>query len=185
MAVSKEPRINLLRYQWEEEDRESNIRFILILGLVALLFIGAMGGTWQMQKQKLKTLKAENQQLQQQVDKLTRSVASADPAKNVGGIDMRSTIVNTLEKQAQKKSKHFQEIYLISIPGITIGKMDVKSDNNFTINAYCSSQTKFIKFLEQLQELEFVKEAKNISSKRNDKTGEVNFNITLVWEEIE
>lgn len=187
MAVSKEPRINLLRYQWEEElDRNSNIRFILILGLMALLFIGAMGGTWRMQNQELKTLKIENQQLQQQLNQQTSSVVSTDiDTKASSEVKIRSTMVNALEKQVKANTKYFEDIYLLSIPGITIGRMDVKSDNNFTMSAYCNSQAQFIKYLEQLEKLDFVKEVKSVSSKCNAKTGEVNFNITLVWGEVE
>lgn len=187
MTVRKEARINLLRYQQEEtlESRKNN-RLVLILGLVALLLAGAMGGVWWMQNQKLQAVKAENKQLQQQVDKLTSSVVFTDTAsKGSDEVGKRISIVNTLEKQVKVKSKHFQDIYLLSIPGITIGKMDVKSNNSFTISAYCSSQAKFINFLKQLRELDFIKEVNNISSKCNAKTGEVNFNLTLVWGEVE
>ena len=187
MTVRKESRINLLRYQQEEAlESKKNNQFVLILGLVALLLAGAMGGAWWSQNQNLQTVKAENIQLQQQVDKLTSSVVSTDTVtKGSGEVDKRSSMINTLQKQVRVKSKHFQDIYLLSIPGITIGKMDVKSDNNFAMSAYCSSQAKFIKFLKELRELDFIKEVKNISSKCNTKTGEVNFNIILVWEEVE
>ena len=186
MAISKEPRINLLRYQQEEaREKYSDIRFFLILGMVALLFVGVMGGTWWMQNQKLQAVKAKNEQLQQQVDKLTRSVVSTDTTKDVSEVNVRHTIITALEKQVKVKSKHFEEIYLLSIPGVTIGKMDVKSDDNFAMTAYCNSQAKFIKFLEEVRNLDCVKEVKNISSKYNAKTGEVSFNITLVWGEVE
>ncbi len=187
MTVRKESRINLLRYQQEETlESRQNIQLVLILGLAALLLVGAMGGVWWMQNQKLQAVKAENKQLQQQVDKLTSSVVSTDTvAKSSGEADKRISMINTLEKQVKVKSKHFQDIYLLSIPGITIGKMDVKSNNSFTISAYCSSQAKFINFLKQLRELDFIKEVNNISSKCNAKTGEVNFNLTLVWGEVE
>lgn len=187
MAVNKEPRINLLRYQQEEVwESKSNIRFLLILGLVALLFVSAMGGTWRMQSRQLQELKAQNEQLQQQVNKLTTSVVSTDTgSKLTDELNIRTTMVNVLEKQVKVKSKYFQDIYLLSIPGVTIGRMDVKSDNNFTMSAYCNSQAKLIKYLEQLINLDFIKEVKSITSKRNAKTGEVNFNITLVWEEVE
>ncbi len=187
MAAYKEPRINLLRYQHEEVwESKSNIRFLLILGLVALLFVSAMGGTWRMQNKQLQEMKAQNEQLQQQVSELASSAVSTDSESKIADeINIRTTMVQALEKQVKVKSKYFGDIYLLSVPGVTIGKMDVKSDNNFTMSAYCNSQAKLIKYLEQLINLEFVKEVKGISSKRNPKTGEVNFNITLVWEEVE
>lgn len=186
MIFRKEPRINLLRYLQEERlEQRKNIRYTLILMGVALLFLVGMGGVWWMQVQQLEAAKATNQQLQQEVDKLTTSVSVTDP----GSIDqeqyeVRRTMISTLEKQAKVKSPQFQEIYLLSIPGVTIGKMEARANNSFTMSAYCNSQAKFITFLEQLRQLEFIKEVKNISSKRNAKTGEVNFNLTLVWEEI-
>lgn len=187
MAVNKEPRINLLRYQHEEAwESKSNIRFLLILGLVALLFVSAMGGTWRMQNKQLQEMKAQNEQLQQQVSELTSSVVSTDSESKISDeINIRTTMVQALEKQVKVKSKYFGDIYLLSVPGVTIGNMGVKSDNNFTMSAYCNSQAKLINYLEQLINLDFVKEVKGISSKRNAKTGEVNFNITLVWEEVE
>ncbi|MGS0764008.1 PilN domain-containing protein [Syntrophomonas curvata] len=187
MRVNKEPRINLLRYQQEEKlERKSNIRFMGILGLAALLFVGALGGTWWMQNQKLQALKAENQQLQRQIDKLNRSAVSTDSgSKYSDKFNAHRTMVEALEKRVKVKSKYLKEIYLLSIPDVTIGKMDVTSDNDFTMSAYCKSQVKFIKYLEQLRELNFVKEVKSVSSKYNTKTGEVNFNITLVWGEAE
>jgi Tfp pilus assembly protein PilN len=186
MAVNKEPRINLLRYQQEEVwESKSNIRFLLILGLVALLFVSAMGGTWRMQSRQLQELKAQNEQLQQQVSELTSATVSTDIDSEISDkIKARATMVQALEKQIKVKSKYFEDVYLLSIPGVTIGKMDVKPDNNFAMSAYCSSQAKLIKYLEQLINLDFVKEVKSITSKRNAKTGEVNFNITLVWEEV-
>jgi len=183
MKAGKESRINLLRYQQEaHQERKSNIRFIGILGLVALLLVGAMGGIWWLQYQKLQTVKVQNQELQQQVDNLTKSVTAitGTSTKDAGKVDIRTTMVNALEKQVKAKTKYFEEIYLISIPNVTIGKMDVKSDNSFTMSAYCQGQTKFIKFLEQVRELGFVEEVKNVSSRYNAKTGEVNFNLTLV-----
>lgn len=182
MKAGKESRINLLRYQQEaRQERKSNVRFIGILALVVLLLVGAMGGLWWMQNEKLQAVKAQNQKLQQQVDDLTKSViATGISTKNSGKVDIRTAMINTLEKQVKAKSKYFKEIYLISIPNVTIGKMDVKSDNSFTMSAYCQGQTKFIKFLEQVRELGFVEEVKNVSSRYNAKTGEVNFNITLV-----
>lgn len=187
MRVRKESRINLLRYQQENQlESRSNIRFVLILTLTALMLVGVMGGAWYVQNKKLQAVKAENQQLQQQVDKLTSSVVSTDTGtEGSGEVNKRTSMINAVEKQVKVKSRHFQDIYLLSIPGVTIGKMDTKSDNKFSISAYCSSQAQFIKFLEQLRELDFIKEVKNISSKCNAKTGEVNFNITLVWGEVE
>ena len=177
---SKEPRINLLRYMQEGEvEKKSDLRFILILSLAALLFIGIMSGTWWMQGQKLQAMKTENQKLQQEIDQLSKA-ASADknaPAEFNG----REAILNTLESQQKVRSQQLEEIYQLTIPGVTIGKIDVKSNNNFTMSAYCNSQAKCIAFLEQLRELDYIKDVKVISSKLNAKTGEVSFNFSLIW----
>lgn len=186
MAVSKEPRINLLRYrQAEEVEKKSNIRFMGILALVVLLLLGAMGGTWWKQNHQLQAVKNEKQQLQQQEEQLSHLAISTATGGKDSELDQRQSIINALEKQVKVKSKHFKEIYLLSIPGVTIGKMDIKPNNNFTISAYCNSQAKFIEFLEQMRKLNFVKEVKNVSSKCNSKTGEVSFIVTLVWGEAE
>jgi len=79
MKAGKEPRINLLRYRQEElSAKKSNLRFNILLGLVVLLFLGAVAGAWWTQNQKLEALNAENQQLQQEVDQLTVKAASID-----------------------------------------------------------------------------------------------------------
>jgi len=181
---NKEPRINLLRYQQEGiVEKKSDLRFVLILSLAILLFAGIMGGAWWMQGQKLQTLKNENQQLLQAVDKLTQAAsATGVEGKETGTLNSRQAMLNNLESRAKVKSKELEEIYQLTIPGVTIGKMDVKSNNDFTMSAYCNSQAKFIKFLAQLRELDYIKDVKNVSSKLNAKTGEVSFNMTLVWE---
>ena len=101
MTVRKESRINLLRYQQEEAlESKKNNQFVLILGLVALLLAGAMGGAWWSQNQNLQTVKAENIQLQQQVDKLTSSVVSTDTVtKGSGEVDKRSSMINKIIAQ--------------------------------------------------------------------------------------
>lgn len=186
MVIDKEPRINLLRYQQEKaKERYANIRFYFILGMLILLSMTAMSGAWWMQKQKLQALKAKNEVLQKQVDEMTSLAVSASSKADVNEYNQRQTMIAVLEKQEKAKSKNFSEVYLLSIPGVTIGKMDVKANDNLTMTAYCSSQPVFIKFLDEMRKLDFIKEIKNISSKYNEKTGEVSFNITLVWEEVE
>lgn len=185
MAMDKEPRINLLRYQQEKaKERYANIRLYLMLGMIILLSITAMGGAWWMQKQNLQAVKAKNEVLQQQVDELTSYAVSASSKEDVSEYNQRQTMITTLEKLVKAKSKNFEEIYLLSIPGVTIGKMDVKANDNLVITAYCSSQAVFIKFLDEIRNLDFIIEIKNISSKYNEKTGEVSFNVTLVWGEV-
>ncbi len=176
---NKEPRINLLRYMQEGKvEKKSDLRFILIIGLAVLLFTGIMGGAWWMQGQKLQAMKNENKQLQQEIDQLTKAVSGNDAPVGLNG---REAILNTLESQQKVKSKQLEEIYQLTIPGVTIAKINVKSNNDFTMSAYCNSQAKCIVFLEQLRELDYIKDVKVLSSKLNAKTGEVSFNFNLIW----
>ena len=184
MMVGKEPRIDLLAYQREEQlERRGNFRNVAIIGLIAMLLLGGMGTAWWLQNKQVETLQTENKQLQQKIDSLAKSVASSESAlDNKASQDSRQTLLSNLEASAQVKSKQLREIYQLSIPSITIGKLEMKANNEFAMSAYCNSQARFIKFLGQLRELDFIKDVKNISSKANEKTGEVNFNLTLVWE---
>ncbi|MGI5879210.1 MAG: PilN domain-containing protein [Syntrophomonadaceae bacterium] len=177
---NKEPRINLLRYMQEGKvEKKSDLRFILILGLAVLLFTGIMAGTWWMQGQKLQAIKNENQQLQKDIEQLTKAVSANKNTPE--GLNSREAMLNALESRQKVKSKQLEEIYQLTIPGVTIAKIDVKSNNSFTMSAYCNSQAKCITFLEQLRELEYIKDVKVLSSKLNDKTGEVSFNFNLIW----
>ncbi len=184
MKVGKEPRIDLLAYQREEKlERRGDFRNIALIGLVALLFLGGMGTAWWFQNKQVETLQTENKQLQQKIDSLAKSVAITEPVlDNKQSKDSRQAMLSNLEAAAEVKSKQLRSIYQLSIPNITFGKLEMKANNELAMTAYCNSQAKFIKFLGQLRELDFIKEVKNISSKCNDKTGEVNFNLTLVWE---
>ena len=183
MKTGKEPRINLLRYRQEElSAKKSNLRFNILLGLVVLLFLGAVAGAWWTQNQKLEALNAENQQLQQEVDQLTVKAASIDSGEvDQENLSAREALIKQLTQEPKLKAEQVLEVYELSDPGITIGNMSVKAGESVTMSAYCSSQADFIKFLDRLRSLDYIKEVKNVSSKRNAKTGEVNFNITLVW----
>lgn len=186
MAKSKEPRINLLRYLQEEaREKKADTRFYIITGLIILLSITAMGGLGGAQKQKLQALKTDNTNYQQKVDELTSIVITLEPnlADAEGGIDNQA-IINAVENQVKVQSDNITDLYMLSIPGVTIGKMDVRSNDMLSLTAYCQGQTKFIRFLDEVKNLESVKEVKNISSKYNDKTGEVSFNLTLEWGEV-
>lgn len=184
MRVNKEPRIDMLAYRRKEQsERLGNLRNIAILGLLALLLLGGMGTVWYLQNQQVETLQTENKQLQRKIDSLTKTVDGMDASlDNKKSGNSRQSILSNLEAAAQVKSIHLRKIYQLSIPEITIGKLDMKSNNEFVMTAYCNSQAKFIKYLGQLRELDFIKDVKNISSKSNEKTGEVSFNLTLVWE---
>lgn len=184
MAKMKEPRINLLYYRQEEsQEKRSDIRFYIITGLVILLLVGAMGGLGMSQKQKLQTLKSDNLDLQQEVEKLTSMVVALESNQGSENGISNMSIISILENQVKVQSENIKELYVTSIPGITIGRMDVKSDNKLALNAYCQGQTKFINFLDEVKNLKCVKEVSNLSSRYNDKTGEVNFNLTLEWGE--
>ena len=184
MKVGKEPRIDLLAYQREEQlERRGNFRNMAILGLLALLLLAGMGTIWWVQGQQLDTLQTENKKLQQEIDNLVKTVDSRNATlDNKKSQNSRQTLLSNLDADAQVKSIHLRKIYQLSIPDITIGKIDMKSNNELAMTAYCNSQAEFIKFLGQLRELDFIKDVKNISSKYNEKTGEISFNLTLVWE---
>jgi len=184
MKGSKEPRIDLLAYQREEQlQRQGSLKNIAMFGLILLVLMGAMTLVWYYQNQQAEAIKLENQKLEQDIDKLSKTVnSSAASAEAVKSEDKRENILKKLEDEAQVKSGQLRKIYQLSIPSITVGKLEMKSNNELAVTAYCTSQTSFIKFLGQLRELDFIKEVKNISSKYNEKTGEVTFNLTLVWE---
>lgn len=183
MKGGKEPRINLLRYRREElQEKQSNLRFNLILGLAILLFVGAMAGAWWSQTQKLQVLQGENQQLQQEVDQLTVEVAKMGSGEeDKENLTAREALLKQLTAEPRVKAEQLQEVYELSDPGITIGSMQVKPGETVTMAAYCGSQAEFIQFLDRLRSLDYIEEVKNVSSKLNAKTGEVNFNVTLVW----
>ena len=183
-----EPKIDLLRYRQEEaRESQNNMRFMLMLALIVLLFVGAMGGIGAMQKQQLQQLEAHNNQLQAQVNELTSLMVSTetDNKLSLEKFNVRNRLLEALEKQIIIKSKNIEEIYLVSAPNVTISRMDVKLDNSFTITAYCSSQTVLINYLQQVMDLDFVQEIKSVTSNRNAQTGEITFNLNLIWKEAE
>lgn len=186
MAKSKEPRINLLRYLQEEaQEKRADVQFYIVTGVIILLCISAMAGLGWAQKQKLQALKVDNTNLKQKVEELTSIVVSlqSNYLDTEGDIDSLA-IIDELENQVKVQSDNITELYMLSIPGITVGKMDLKSNDILSLTAYCQGQTRFIGFLDEIRNLESVKEVKNISSKYNDKTGEVTFNLTLEWGEV-
>lgn len=184
MRSGKEPRINLLRYRQEElSDKRSNRIFKLVLALALVLCVGAMSGMWWTQNQKMELLQQENQELQQQVDQLAVEVSGdQELAPAPKDLSAREAMIRELAADPRISADNLREIYELSDLGITIGSMQVKAGESLTLAAYCNSQTKFIQFLDGLRTLDYVKEVQNVSSRLNDKTGEVNFNITLVWE---
>lgn len=183
MKVGKEPRIDLLAYQREEQsERRDLLRIIAIFGLVLAILLGGMGAAWWNQNKQVEALKTENQKLQQDVDRLTKVVSATSELTDNKSKDNRQAMLSKLEEEAQVKSIHLRKIYQLSIPDITFGRLEMKSNSELAVTAYCFSQASFIKFLGQLRELDFIKEVKNISSKYDEETGEVSFNMTLVWE---
>ena len=180
---SKEPRINLLRYRQEAiSAKKSGVRFAIILGLAAILCLGAIAGAWWSQNQKLQALQQKNQLLQEDVDQLVQEVALLESGLQApGDVLTRENLIKQLSREPRLKADQLLEVYEMSDPGVTIGNMQVKAEESVTMSAYCQSQAEFIQFLDHLQSLDYIKEVKNVSSRRNDKTGEVNFNITLVW----
>ena len=188
MKGSKEPSINLLAYRREEQlERRGNFRNVAIAGLIAVFLLGGIGTAWWFQKKQVAMQQIEIKQFQQQIDSLTKKVGNTVDKNTIvldknKSQDSRQAMLSNLEAAAQVKSKQLREIYQLSIPEITIGKLDMKVNNELAMSAYCNNQASFITFLGQLRELEYIKEVKNISSQYNEKTREVNFNLTLVWE---
>lgn len=183
MKFSQEPRIDLLAYRREEQlEQSENLRHVAIAALLAVILLGGMGAAWWLQKIQVAKLQSMNMQWQQKIDQMSNTVADTVKKTNTKSQDSRQAILSELEASTQMKSKLLREIYQLSIPNITIGKLEIKDNNELTVSAYCTSHANFIKFLGQLRELDFIKEVKKISSKYNEKTGEVNFNLTMEWE---
>lgn len=183
MMDKKEYKINLLRYQLEvEQAKKDQLMLVGIIALIIVIFTSSLMGGLGVQKGKLKALKTENNSLQKQVEELTATVnADLDTADDgVSVMDIRKKILNYLEEESLNKTKILEAIFLTTDSSITLGKMNYKTDNTINISAYCQGQTAFINYLAVLKELDFVTEVKNLSSKYNNKTGEVNFSLTLV-----
>lgn len=183
MKVGKEPRIDLLAYQRDEQmERRGNLKNLAVFGLIVVLVLAIMGVMYWQQNKQAETLKIQNQKLEKEINKLSQAVNGTTTMGDSKSKDNRENMLNKLEAEAQVKSSQLRQIYRLGIPDITIGKLDMKSNNELAVTAYCSSQASFIKYLGQLRELDFIKDVKNVTSKYNEKTGEVNFNLTLVWE---
>lgn len=157
---------------------------IVIVLLVTLLLAAGAAVIWSKQNQQFKALEQEHQQLQKHVEDLSKVAAVAGGISNqeVKELGTRKALLTRLEQERTLKPEQLEDIYALSVPNITIGKMEIKDAGELTLSAYTSSQGKFIAFVEKLQAQDYIKEIQRISSKRNDKTGEISFTLTLAWE---
>lgn len=185
MKADRQPKINLLSYQQEENQRKRQIqrRIAVIIAITALL-VGAATAAWWSQNQQLKALETENQQLQEQVEELSKVAASAGGISDeeVRQLGSRKALLDKLEEERTLDPEQLEDIYALSVPDITIGKMDIKNGGDITVTAYTDSQGDLINFLEKLENEDFVKEIRKVSSKRNEKTGEISFSLVVAGE---
>jgi len=185
LKADRQPKINLLSYRQEEAElkRRAQRRIIVIIA-VTILLVGAAAAVWWSQYQQVKALEEENRQLQEQVEELSQVAASAvgisdEEVKKLGS---RKALLDKLEQERTFDPKQLEEIYALSIPDITIGKMDIKNGGQITVNAYTDSQGDLIAFLEKLENQDFIKEIQRVSSRRNEKTGEISFTLVVTGE---
>ena len=185
MRIERQPKINLLSYRQEEAElKRQSRRRVLVIAAITVLLIGAAAATWWSQHQQVKALEQENQQLQDQVEDLSNIAASAGGISDeeVKELGSRKALLDKLEEERTFDPEQLEDIYALSVPDITIGKMDIRNGGEITVNAYTDSQSDLIDFLEKLENEDFVKEIQRISSKRNDKTGEISFTLVLTGE---
>lgn len=178
-------KIDLLAYQTEaEQQKKKGYTEVLLLCLVAVLLMGAAAGFYYQRGQELKALQEEKQVLQTEVDDLKKvevisTGADGTTSRQVGNL---KTIVAKLEKERKVDPQRLLDIYLLTVPKVTISMMEFKKDGNLVINAYTSRQSNMIEFVDNLKTKEYIKDIKVINSKLNGKTGEVTFTLDLVWE---
>ncbi len=187
MGPERQPRINLLAYRQEEAElQRKSQRTIIIAVLITVILVAAAASILGNQNQQVRALEEQNQQLEQQVEELSQvaAVASGISDQEVKTLGSRKALLAKLEEERTIDPQQLRDIYALSVPDITIGKMDIKTNGELTINAYTGSQAKLIKFLEKLQQEDFVKEIQRLSSKRNDKTGEISFTLVITGEVI-
>lgn len=185
MRTERQPKINLLTYRQEEaEQKRLSQRNIIIITVVTVLLVAAGAANWWSQNQQVKALEQQNQQLQKQVEDLSKvaAIAGGVSDQEVKELGSRKALLSKLEEERTLDPGQLEDIYALSVPKITIGKMDIKDNGEITINAYTSRQSSLIEFVERLQKEDFVKEIQRISSKRNDKTGEISFTLVLAGE---
>lgn len=185
MRPAQEPRINLLSYLQEEAEQQHKTRLTLAIlaGVTVILLVVAVS-VWSNQNQQIKAWKEQNQQLKNQVEELSQVAAIAGELSDLETEELgsRQALLAELEEKRTIDPQQILDIYALSVPDITIGKMDIKDGGEITINAYTGSQAKLIKFLEKLQQEDFVKEIQRLSSKRNDTTGEISFTLVIAGE---
>jgi len=185
LRSDRQQKINLLTYRREETEQKRLFqRKIIIITMVTILLVAAGAASWWSQNQRIEALEQQNQQLQEQVEDLSKIAALAGGVSDqeVKELGSRQALLSKLEEERTLDPGQLEEIYALSVPQITIGKMDVKDNGEITINAYTSRQSSLIDFVEKLQKEDFVKEIQRISFKRNDKTGEITFTLVLAGE---
>lgn len=185
VKTGREAKIDLLAYRQEEQlQRKKTLQELLVLGLIAVILLGSGVGIWWSQKQHLNALEKQNQQIKDQVEDMTKiaAVAGGVSDEEMKELGSRKALLSRLEEERILKPEQLEDIYALSVPDITIGKMEIKEAGELTINAYTTSQSKFIAFVEELQKQKYIKDIQKITSKRNNKTGEINFTLTLAWE---
>jgi Tfp pilus assembly protein PilN len=185
LGPERQPRINLLAYRQEEAElQRKSQRTIIIAVLITVVLVAAAASIWWNQNQQVKALEEQNQQLEKQVEELSQVAALAGGISDqeVKELGSRKALLAKLEEERTFDPQQLKDIYALGVPDITIGKMAIKTNGEITINAYTGSQAKLIKFLEKLQQEDFVKEIQRLSSKRNDKTGEISFTLVITGE---
>lgn len=185
MGPERQPRINLLAYRQEEAElQRKSQRTIIIAVLITVILVAAAASIWWNQNQQVKALEEQNQQLEKQVEELSQVAALAGGISDqeVKELGSRKALLDKLEEERTFDPEQLKDIYALSVPDITIGKMDIRNGGEITVNAYTDSQSDLIDFLEKLENEDFVKEIQRISSKRNDKTGEISFTLVLTGE---
>ncbi len=185
MRIERQPKINLLSYRQEEAKQKRLFqRKIIIIAMVTILLVAAGAASWWSQNQQIQALEQQNQQLHEQVEALSKvaAIAVGISDQEVKELGSRKALLDKLEEERTLDPEQLEDIYALSVPHITIGKMDIKNGGEITVNAYTNSQGQLITFLEKLQNEDFVEEIRKVSSKRNDKTGEISFTLVLAGE---
>lgn len=178
-------KIDLLAYRQEERQlRRKAGQETVILTVIAVLLLAGASGVWWTQDRQIQVLQQQEKQLRAEVEDLANVAALAGGVSDqeMKELGSRKALLTRLEQERRLKPEQLENIYALSVPDIVIGKMEIKEAGELTISAYTDSQSQFIEFVEKLAKEEYIKEIQKISSKQNDKTGEISFTLTLAWE---
>ncbi len=184
MKADRQARINLLSYLQEEaERRRKSQRKVIVVIAINILLVSTAAVAWWSQNQQVKALEQEYRQLQEQVEDLSEAATAGGISdQEVRELGLRKALLDKLEEERTFDPDQLEEIYALSIPHITISKMDMKNSGEITIHAYAGTQTDLIAFLEKLENEDFVKDIQKISSRRNKQTGEISFSLVIAGE---